>query len=100
MGWWSLFLQLLGDIQFILLQENGFEYDFILIIVIEKGFSVKRWLNIMDFGWQLDCNVFLCLFGKYFGMWEVLVQMLEVGDFGNGCFYVDFCWLMIMEEVF
>lgn len=54
----------------------------------------------MDFGWQLDCNVFLCLFGKYFGMWEVLVQMLEVGDFGNGCFYVDFCCFMIMEEVF
>lgn len=99
-GWRSPFLQPSGDIQFTLLQENGFEYDSTLTIATEKGFSAKRWPNTMDFGWQLDCNVLPCPFGKYPGMWEVPVQMLEVGDSGNGCLYADSCRPTTMEEAF
>ncbi|KAK3106486.1 hypothetical protein FSP39_020853 [Pinctada imbricata] len=99
-GWRSPFLQPSGDIQYTILKEQKFEYDSTLTVATENGFSAKYWPNTLDFGWQLDCNVRPCPFGRYSGLWEVPVQMLEIPNSGTGCLYADSCRPETMEDAF
>ena len=97
LGWRSPFLQPSGDQQYSVLRQAGFEYDSTLTVTTDGNSSRKMWPLTLDNGWNLPCNVQPCPKGKYNGLWEMPIQMLEY-EKSTGCLYVDSCRPSTVDE--
>ncbi|KAK6192183.1 hypothetical protein SNE40_003699 [Patella caerulea] len=89
-GWRSPYLQPTGDLQFSVLNQNGFHYDASLGIQRRNLKEELFWPGTLHYKWPFKCEINPCP-AKNYSLWEVPVISLVDQDSLYPCMYVDSC---------